>query len=136
MVFIDAYVGAFYLPEAVPSGQALSDVPKQLEIEYFHAIAAADFVDATRSGIAKNVSSMTFERVRPAVEELNRLYRDVKPGDRYRLTYVPGKGTTLALNGAPLGTVTGADFAAGLFAIWLGPAPLDDGLKRRLLGGR
>ncbi|RPJ72122.1 MAG: hypothetical protein EHM15_09885 [Desulfobacteraceae bacterium] len=134
MVFIKAYVAAFYLPETVPSQEVLSDVPKHLEIEYFHAIAAPDFAEATRSGIARNLSMTRFERLKPAVEELNALYRDVKPGDRYSLNYVPGRGTTLALNGTPLGTVAGADFAAGLFAIWVGPAPLDEGFKKTLLG--
>lgn len=134
MVLIKAYVAAFYLPEGIPSAEALSDVPKHLEIEYFHAIAAADFAKATRSGIARNVSMTGYERLKPAVEALNHLYRDVKPGDRYSLTYLPGQGTTLSLNGAPLGTVAGADFAAGLFAIWIGAAPLDEGFKQILLG--
>jgi hypothetical protein len=62
------------------------------------------------------------------------LYRDVKPGDRYALTYVPGVGTELALNGTRLGTVAGADFAAAVFAIWLGPKAIDDSLKTQLLG--
>ncbi|MFO7706634.1 MAG: chalcone isomerase family protein [Desulfobacterales bacterium] len=134
MVFIKAYVAAFYLPEGTPSAEALADVPKHLEIEYFHAIAAPDFAKATRSGIARNVSMMGSEKIKPAVEELNALYRDIKPGDRYSLTYLPGQGTTLALNGTALGTVAGADFAAGLFAIWIGSAPLDEGLKQILLG--
>jgi hypothetical protein len=134
MVFIKAYVAAFYLPGGTPSAEALTDVPKHLEIEYFHAIAAADFAKATRSGIARNVSMTGYERLKPAVEELNGLYRDVKPGDRYSLTYRPGQGTTLALNGTALGTVAGADFASGLFAIWVGPAPLDEGFKGILLG--
>ena len=36
MVFIKAYVAAFYLPERIRSEDALGDVPKHLEIEYFH----------------------------------------------------------------------------------------------------
>jgi hypothetical protein len=36
MVFIKAYVAAFYPPEDVLSEEALGDVPKHLEIEYFH----------------------------------------------------------------------------------------------------
>jgi hypothetical protein len=58
----------------------------------------------------------------------------VKPGDRYALTYVPGVGTELTLNGSPLGTVAGADFASAVFAIWLGPKALDESLKTQLLG--
>ena len=63
-------------------------------------------------------------------------YRGVEAGDRYALTYRPGAGTELALNGEPLVSVEGADFAAAYFAIWLGPAPADERLKRDLLEPR
>ena len=64
----------------------------------------------------------------------NSLYVDIEPGDRYSLSYTPGQGTVLALNGRPLGTIEGADFAAALFSIWLGPNPADAGFKTALLG--
>lgn len=134
MVFIKAYVAAFNLPESIRSEDALGDVPKHLEIEYFQDISAQDFAKATTSSISRNVSLMTFQRLKPKIEESNALYRDVKAGDRYALTYVPGRGTPLSWNGQPLGTVAGEDFAVGLFGIWLGPNPLDSDLKRLLLG--
>jgi len=134
MVFIKAYVAAFYLPESTRPEDALGDVPKHLEIEYFHDISAQDFAKATTSSISRNLSLTTFQRLKPKIDEFNALYRDVKAGDRYSLTYVPGKGTTLLWNGQPLGTVSGVDFAVGLFGIWVGPNPLDTDLKRLLLG--
>lgn len=57
----------------------------------------------------------------------------MKPGDCYGLTYTPGVGTELALNGVVKGTVEGADFAAAYFAIWLGPNPVNEALKLRLV---
>ena len=54
-------------------------------------------------------------------------------GDRYALSYVPGQGTELTLNGRRLVLVEGADFARVYFAIWLGERPLDDGMRDRLL---
>ena len=42
MIFIKAYVAAFYLEEGANSRDALSDIPKRLEIEYFHTIYAED----------------------------------------------------------------------------------------------
>jgi len=134
MVFIKAYVAAFYLPESRRSEDALDNVPKHLEIEYFHDINAQDFAKATTSSISRNLSLMTFQRIKPKIDEFNTLYRDVKAGDRYALTYVPGKGTTLLWNGQPLGTVADEDFAVGLFGIWIGSNPLDNDLKRLLLG--
>lgn len=135
-IVIKAYVAALYLGEGAEPEQVLADVPKRLEIEYFWGIRAPDFAEATNAGIRKNVDAATFERLRPRIERLNALYRDVIPGDRYALTYVPGTGTELALNGKPLGTVEGNDFAAALFAIWLGDEPLDASLKQRLLARR
>jgi hypothetical protein len=134
MVFIKAYVAAFYLPESVRSEDALTDVPKHLEIEYFHPIVAQDFAKATSASISQNTSLVTYQGLKPKIDELNALYRDIAPGDRYTLTYIPGRGTTLAWNGRPLGTVAGSEFAAALFGIWLGSNPLDRNLKELLLG--
>lgn len=52
------------------------------------------------------------------------------------MTYVPGKGTELTLNGDPLGTIEGADFAAALYAMWLGDKPMNQSFKRQLLEGK
>jgi acyl-CoA synthetase (AMP-forming)/AMP-acid ligase II len=75
-------------------------------------------------------------RIQSRIERINAAYRDVKPGDRYSLTYLPGRGTELALNGKPLIVIEGADFAAAYFGIWLGREPIDENLKRDLLKGR
>lgn len=133
MAFVKVYAGALYLPEDCPSKLALSDVPKRLEVEYFRSIAGADFGPATHKKISENVDPQTYERVRSRIEYHNSLYQDVQPGDRYALTYIPGKGTELALNGESRGVVEGADFAAALFAIWLGPRPISGSLKKELL---
>lgn len=131
---IKAYVAALYLGEGASAANVLADTPKRLEIEYFYAIKASGFANATSEGIAANVAPEQVAGLRARIERLNRLYRDVKPGDRYALTYVPGTGTELALNGTPLGTVEGADFAAAVFAIWLGPKAINESLKTQLLG--
>ena len=131
---IKAYVAALYLGDGARADDVLADVPKRLEIEYFYAIKAPGFANATNEGIAANASAATVATLRPRIDALNAMYRDVRPGDRYTLTYVPGTGTELALNGTSLGTVAGADFAAAVFAIWLGPNAIDGSLKAQLLG--
>lgn len=135
-VFIKAYVGALYLAPGVTAERVLADVPKRLEIEYFWKISAADFATATVKGIANNADARTLAELQPRIDRINRLYRDVEPGDRYALTYIPGVGTELALNGQTLGSIEGADFAAAIFAIWLGPAPIDESFRDDLLSRR
>jgi hypothetical protein len=132
---LKAYVAALYLGSGAGPAQVFDDVPKRLEIQYFHDIEAADFAKATLERIRMNVSAEEFETLRKRIDALNAFYLDVKAGDRYALTYVPGIGTELALNGRALGSVPGADLAGALFAIWLGKVPIDDALKRALLDG-
>jgi hypothetical protein len=133
---IKGYVAALYMADDVPSASVLSNVPKRLEIEYFRSVSADAFAKAGDQYVARNVDAPALMRLRPRLDQLNTLYRDVEPGDRYSLTYVPGWGTELSLNGEPLGRVPGADFAAAVFSIWLGEDPMDEPLKRRLLTPR
>ena len=135
MVIIKAYVGALYLPAEADSRDVLAAVPKKLELSYFHAIKGEDFAQATRRKIADNVSPAQEARLRERIDRMAAMYRDVQPGDRYALTYAPGRGTELSLNGEPLGTIEGDDFAGAVFAIWLGADPIDRGFRDRLLGG-
>jgi hypothetical protein len=136
MRVVKAYVGALYMLEETPSERVLTDTPKRLEIEYFHAIKAEDFGSASNKVMAQNVGPEKFENLKPRLDEQNALYRDVQPGDRYALSYVPGKGTELALNGEPLGVIKGADFASALYAMWLGEKPMNKSFKRQLLGSK
>jgi hypothetical protein len=136
MIFIKAYVAAFYLEEGANSRDALSDIPKRLEIEYFHTIYAEDFAFAANTLIPKNIEPEMMPPLRARIDRMNEWYEDVHPGDRYSLTYIPGKGTELALNGQPKGIIEGADFASATFSMWLGPRPLSRSLKAVLLGSK
>jgi hypothetical protein len=133
---IKVYVGALYLAPGVKPEAVLGDVPKRLELSYFRALKAEDFGQAANTVLADNVSPATIKALKPRIEQMHRLYEDVKPGDRYGLTYVPGIGTELALNGQRKGIIEGADFAAAYFAIWLGQDPINEALKEGLLNRR
>lgn len=136
LVFIEAYTGALYLPEASAGENALDDVMKHLVLDYRVAITAADFAKATRQKIKESVSDEVFVKLLPKIERLNGWYKDVKPGDRYTLDYIPGIGTTLSLNSKVLGTIEGESFARAMFGIWIGENPIDRGFRDRLIGKR
>lgn len=129
-----AYVGALYLEEGSSIADVLSDKPKRLEVEYLHPLKGEDFGITTNKMIARNTDSQTLKRIRSQIDYHNSLYEDVQPGDRYSLTYIPGKGTELALNGKTKGIIKGADFATALFSMWLGEFPMNEPFKKQLLG--
>ena len=132
-VFLKGYAAALYLGDGVDPNQSLEDVPRRLEIEYLWSIPADAFARATVEQISRNVDEATLARLRSSIDRLNELYTNVEPGDRYALTYVPGVGTELALNGEPRGLIEGAEFSSAVFAIWLGRKPVDKPLRQQLL---
>jgi hypothetical protein len=132
-VLFKGYVAGLYLGAGVLPQEALGDVPKRLELSYFWGIKGADFGKAGDAILAQNLDPDTVARLRPRLDQINALYEDVQPGDRYALTYVPGLGTELALNGRSKGIIPGTDFAAAYFRIWLGDQPIDTALREHLL---
>lgn len=127
------YVAALYLPENGAPDDVLTDIPKRLEISYLVSIPGPDFGKGAEAILERNNSPEALARLRGRIDQLNAVYRDVKPGDRYALTYVPGQGTELSYNGQPLITIQGADFAAAYFGIWLGKDPIDLKMRSRLM---
>lgn len=134
-VIFRGYVAALYLPDGVSGDRALDDVPRKLELSYFWSIGAQDFASVANEFLEDTLPSKTFDQLRDRIDQMHRAYQDVAPEDRYALTYVPGTGTTLALNNVELVTVPGADFAKAYFGIWLGRRSLDDSLRDELLAG-
>jgi len=135
-VFFRGYVGGLYLPAGASADQTLTDVPKALELYYFWDIEGRFFGEAAEELLVKSHPPERIAALRERLDRLNAIYRDVKVGDRYRLSYVPGNGTTLLYNGKALGTIPGADFAEAYFGIWLGKEPLNEAFRDQMLGGR
>ena len=135
-VVIKAMVSALYLGEGVKPSEVLKDVPKRIEIHYFWNLEGKEIAKAADKLLAENISVSRLETIRAEIDEMNALYENVKAGDRYSLTYLPGVGTELALNGKKKGLVPGAEFASAYFSIWLGKKPMDVAMRDTLLKPR
>ncbi|WP_083025378.1 chalcone isomerase family protein [Vreelandella lionensis] len=128
-----AYAGAYYQLEGEREPQPLSDVPRRLELAYFHEIAAEDFAEATEKTLNDSLTLYEFNQVKESMAQLNQQYRDVVPGDRYLLSW-DGDQLPLALNGETLYEDSNAEFANAMFGIWLGERPLGEDFGDALLG--
>ena len=136
MLVIKAYAGALYMEKGTPSSSVLGDTPRILELYYFHKISAEEFRESTIEMIRRNTTGVEFSSISERLNIFNSFYRGVKPGDRYRAEYIPGKGTTLYLNGRAMGRVSGNDFSRAFFSIWIGRDPIDKKFRDKLLGRR
>jgi hypothetical protein len=130
------YWAALHVGEGVPTEAVLNDVPKRLEIVYLRNISAADLIKAGDGMLRRHLKPAELAAIQSRVDDINRLYRNVRAGDRYTLTYVPGVGSELAFNDEPLGVIPGADFAGAYFGIWLDPRTDYKDFHAALLGRR
>lgn len=133
---IRVFDARFYLGADVSSdADPLGDVPKRLELEYAVSISADDFIASGNKALKTTLSSEQLASIQEGVDTINKAYKDVSSGDRYTLTYIPGEGTTLALNDEVLTLIESAEFGQYYFHIWLGAEPVSARLRDRLLGG-
>lgn len=132
----DVYAGAFYLPEGIAGQNWAEDVPKRLELSYFRNFKAEDFSGSSDKLLRSSLPVAEYESLEVRLQQFYQLFRDIKPGDRYSLTYRYGTGTELSLNGELLGVAPGADFAEAYFGLWLGPQPINENFRDSLLEGR
>ncbi|MGP9765345.1 chalcone isomerase family protein [Halomonas sp. AOP13-D3-9] len=129
-----AYAGAYYQLEGETQPQPLGDVPRRLELAYFHAIEASDFAEATTETLQKSLTAYEFSQLEADINAFNQSYQDVEPQDRYVLSW-DGGTLRLALNGDTLFEGGNADLASAMFGIWLGERPLGEDFRDALLGG-
>jgi len=133
-VFFKVYTAAWYVGDGHDPRDVEADVPRRLEVSYLVDIEGADFGKAAWEILRENHPPEVLAPLEARMEGLHQAYRDVRPGDRYALTYLPGTGLELALNGEPLAVVPGEDFARVYFSIWLGERPISRDLRAALLG--
>ena len=139
-VFFKVYVGALYLPEKKPAaGEVLALAgPKRVAMNMLRDLTAQQLSEALAEGISNNSSAAEQVSLKPRVDELVAIMislGEAKKGDAIALDFVPESGTRVVVNGQPRGKpITGEDFYRALLRIWLGDKPVDDDLKKGMLG--
>jgi hypothetical protein len=104
-----------------------------MRLHILRSLKGSQVTEAISEGFERN-SKEQMPKLKPRLDKLGTMIPDVKEGDEIELTWVPDKGTHVAVRGTDRGTIEGQDFADALFAVWLGPDPVQDDLKAKLLG--
>src|SRR5262245_3276511 len=127
------YVGGLYLESPSKDASAIlaADQAKAIRMHFLRDLTKAQLVEAFQEGFDANVKDGASQKA--AFDRMMALVPDVKEGSTLTLVYVPGKGTTLSAGSKELGLFEGKGFAEAVFAIWLGPKPPSDDLKKGML---
>jgi hypothetical protein len=135
-LWVKVYVGGLYVAKTGHDAAALikADTPKRMVMHFLYKeVEQAKLTAGWREGFANN-SAAVLPTLSSRLDTFCSWWPAMKSGQRAEITYVPGAGTTLEIDGKSLGTVPGADFAEALFSVWLGGKPADAGLKEGLAG--
>lgn len=136
--FVKVYVGALYLPARTREAEAIlrGTGPVAMHMHIVHSeISKEKLVDAWNERFDANLDAAERARLDARIARFNGLFRSVRKGDVIRLDYLPGAGTTVAINNETRGVIESEDFRQAWLRIWLGREPADPGLKQGLLGG-
>ncbi len=104
-----------------------------LNHHYQHKIEREDINKTILKSLSDN-PIVSIIAIRAPLDQMISYHQDVEPGDRYELTYEPGRGMRVLFNGAEKGVVEGDDFARAYLGMWLSDHPLSKSLREKLIG--
>lgn len=134
--FVKVYVGGLYLEKKSGDAAAIiaADAPKRMVMRFIYSeVSKAKMVDAYTEGFKNNAGAPS-GALKAQIDQFLAALDTMKSGEEMCVTYLPGTGTTLAIRGKDVLTITGLDFAKAVFSVWLGAAPPTEDLKNGLLG--
>ncbi len=130
--FVDVYVAALYLSDS--SRSPLEDQTKQVRIVVMRDLSKGQVGSAIRDGFEVNPDNDQ-AKLKSRLDKLINALADVKKGEALVLTYDPDKSATQVTSGGKdLVTIEGKDFGQALFAVWLGKKPVNEAMKKEMLG--
>jgi hypothetical protein len=136
------YVGELYTTKKVASLDELMAAPgpKRMAITMLRDIDARELGKLLTRGMEDNASRTEMSKLVPGLIRMGSIFseqKNLKPGDRFEIDWIPGKGTVVTVKGVVQGDpFVEQDFFKALMSIWLGSVPADYKLKDNLLGSK
>ncbi len=133
---IKVYVAGLYLQAKSSDADAIlrAELPKRIVFVFVRSVSRKRIIKEWDDSLKANIGE-DFPALEDRIATLRAWMPDtVRKGDEMTLTYLPGTGVVVKVQGESKGTIPGADFGRALFTIWLGAKPPNQSLKTGLLG--
>ncbi|WP_338840728.1 chalcone isomerase family protein [Flavobacterium ginsenosidimutans] len=137
-MWLEVYVQALYLSQLTQDPQFIidSDTEMAVRIEITSSMVSSNkLTKAMNTGFEKSAGA-NLEQLRPRIEQLKSFLSDaITEKDVFVLAYNPlDQNVYVSKNEVLKGKIPGFDFKKALFGIWLSDKPVDETLKKHLLG--
>ena len=131
------YVGSLYVPQKATTAQAvLAQAPRRVQLNVLRNLSADQLIGALVDGLKQNTTAAEMQAIAVQTGEMAAIMKsfgEAKEGSVVTLDFVDG-ATKIGLNGAPQGSIDGEAFNRALTRIWIGDHPVQDDLKKAMLG--
>ncbi len=132
------YVGSLYVPEKAATAQAvLAKGPRRIQLNVLRNLSSDQLIDALVDGLKENTTAAEMESLAVPTGEMAAIMKafgGAKEGGVVTLDFVDG-ATKIGLNGEVRGSIDGEAFNRALTKIWIGDHPVQEDLKKAMLGG-
>ena len=132
---VKVYVAGLYVEQKSSDADAIikAEATKRVVMQFLRGVSKNQIVDAFDESFNNNAPDAR-KTMKAEIDRLLGALEPVKEGDQMVFTYVPGTGTTLAINGQEKLTIAAPAFGPVLFSVWLGPKPPTTDLKKGMIG--
>jgi Chalcone isomerase-like len=139
-LFVQVYAIGLYLPQKANRPAAILEQagPKRVAIHMLRDVSADAFTEALAEAIRANHSEAEVKGLEPRVKEMASTFAELKEAKKGMALALDwnGNATQVMAQGKAVGKpIEGADFYRALLRIWIGDKPVQDDLKKALLGG-
>lgn len=136
-VGLGVYAAASYVQDGTrvrgAEDVAKADAVRLLHLVMQRTVQPAEFIGAFRAAVGKSYPDDTFAaEFKQLVEAVGG--HPAAKGDHVTLLHVPGEGVRVRVGEKVDVAVKSPAFAQALWEVYLGPKPLDEGLKKGLVG--
>jgi hypothetical protein len=127
-----ALAGPLAAHKAAPTGPALyrelvrGDFPKELHLKFVRDVGQSTIQEAMRESLAGSAD-------KSRLDAFAGYFPEIKAGQECVLRWAPGGTLETLMAGQPRPPIADREFAAAVFAVWLGEKPVQDDIKTGLV---
>tara|TARA_B110000444_G_scaffold228281_1_gene233960 strand:+ start:544 stop:1110 length:567 start_codon:yes stop_codon:yes gene_type:complete len=138
MFFAKIYHSGLYLSSPNKNAQEILDADKAMAVrlEVASPMLSSDKMQGAFTASITKSTNGDIQSISSQIDKLLNSFNDkVSVGDIFDFIYIPNTGITVLKNEEQINSISGLEFKKAFFGVWLSDSPVQENLKKAMLGG-